>query len=144
MPYVTFTTAQAAQIRQYLGYPNLFRYLNPRLESAIVVVDADADAAALAIALLAKIAGVEAQLSSLLTQIGLAKADEVAWFQGSRQNGTAGVDGVRAEGRRFSTQLSILFGVPFGSDPWSERGYDGDDWMHAGNQYGKGGVSPMG
>jgi hypothetical protein len=144
MAYVTFTTGQVALFRLYLGYPNLFRFLNPRLESAINVVDADPDASSMAIGLLAKIAGIETELGNRLPEIGLAKADEVAWFEGARKNGTAGLDGVRSEGRRFCTQLSTIFGVPLVADVFGERGYPGDDWMGPERQYGRGGVTPMG
>jgi hypothetical protein len=145
MAYTNFTTAQVAQIRKYLGYPNQFRYLDPRLESAIVIVDQDADAFNLTVGLLTSIAGIETELSNRLTEIGLRKADEVEWHEGARRNGVAGVDGVRAEGRRFCSQLSQLMGVPLAGDAFGERGYGGDWWMHAGTQSSDGGgVIPLG
>ncbi len=141
---MAFTTSEDAQIRQTLGYPNSWRYKDPRLESQIEVVGADVDASAMVLALLVKVAAVQATIGSTsLTVAGIKKADEVEFFGGSSQAGNGQLGTVRAIGRQLCSQLSILMGVPLYGDIFGEGGYPGDQFMSAQNQYG-GGVFPLG
>jgi len=138
---MAFTAAQQVQIRKYLGYPQVFRYRNSRLEDAITVVGADVDSSAEVVSILASIAGVETGLTSALENAGLKRAEDIEWYQSSA-SGSSEVDTKRAEGRRFCARLSQLFGVPLLNDAFGTAGYEDDGFMGVGHQYG--GPIPMG
>lgn len=122
---MAFSETQKTQIRRYLGYPDVYRQANTRLESAIEVVGSRPETQTLIEADLASLATIEAKLSgSVLSSAGVKKVDEIEFFQ----NGSLSV--TRQEGRRICGRLSITFGVPIASDVFSSMGYQGDAWMH--------------
>lgn len=123
---MAFTTAQATSIRHFLGYPQVYRQSNPRLESAIEVVGGDADAVAIVVALLASIDNVWASMeSTALVSAGLKALDkgDVELYGDNAQ--TAGIQKI---GRMFCARLSGLFGVPLATDVFGTTGYQGDAW----------------
>lgn len=139
-----FTAQNEADIRQSLGYPNSFRYRDPRLESQLQVVGNDPEAAAMALALLLKIAAVQTQITTTgLTVAGIKKADEVEFFPGGNNSGSGVLGTLRATGRQLCSQLSILMGTPLYGDIFGESGYPGDQFMSPREQYG-GGIIPLG
>jgi hypothetical protein len=123
---MAFSSAQETQIRAYLGYPQVYRYANPRLESAIAVVGDDVDATNLAVSIMASIANVDAQIASVgLPSAGLSRLDkgDVELHPDNAQLG-----GMRETGRMYCGRLSDLFGVPVANDYFGNNGYSGDDW----------------
>ena len=126
-----FTSAEATSIRHYLGYPQVYRYQDPRLESAIVQVGGDVDAAALVRLLLTSIDGVFVKVgTSALAGAGVKSLDkgDVELYQGQQ------LEGMREVGRTFCGRLSSLFGVPILADVFGGGGYTGDQWkLGAGN-----------
>ena len=121
-----FTTAQAAQLRSYLGYPQVYLKANPRLESAILVVGANADALALALAIMADVANVDATIAAIgLPSAGVAGLDkgDVQLHDDNKQ-----LEGMNREGRKHCARLSHLFGVPIANDYFGRTGYSGDGW----------------
>ena len=137
---MAFTTAQASAIRFALGYPDLHRYRNTRLEAAITVVGEDVDASARVVALLTELGTLNASayFSGLLTTAGLKRADEVEWYPGTAGGASAPTAGVERRGRQVCNQLSIIFGVPIANDIFSTIGYTSDGWMGRTNQWGSG------
>ncbi len=141
---MAFTSAQASAIRFVLGYPDLHRYRNTRLEAAIEVVGNDADASARVIALLTEIATINGStyFANLLGMAGLKKADEVEWYPWTQGGASAPTAAAVHRGRMLCAQVSIIFGVPIANDIFSTAGYtSGDGWMGRVNQYG---VFPLG
>lgn len=119
-----FSDAQKTQIRRYLGYPDVYRQANTRLESAIDVVGGRPDTQALIEADLAALATIETKLNgTVLSSAGVKKVDEIEFFQ----NGNVSV--TRNEGRRICGRMSVTFGVPLASDVFGNAGYCGDGWM---------------
>lgn len=142
----TFTTTQAAQIRMYLGYPDLFRYKNVRLESILQGDEVSDDALALIADNLASLAALDARLAGnggLIGQAvetaGFKKADEVELFQGQT------IRDLRRLGKQLATRISNTLGVPFYGDPYGEGGYPGDSYSAGGlNPNGAGNIIPLG
>lgn len=127
---MALTGAQTTAIRSYLGYANLNRYKNTRLEGTFTALDADGEAAV--VVLLTNIAAVDAALSTAaLTTGGLKKVDEVEFYP---TNGVASgaVANIRAQGRLLISRLSVLLGVPFYGDYFGGNGYPGDTYSDIG------------
>ena len=121
---MSFSDAQKTQIRRYLGYPDVYRQANTRLESAIDVVGSRPDTQSLIESDLAALVAIEAKLSgAVLSSAGVKKVDEIEFFQ----NGNISV--TRSEGRRICGRMSVTFGVPLASDVFGNAGYCGDGWM---------------
>lgn len=138
-----FTTSQQTQIRKWLGFPQLFRFRDLRLESAIEVVGGDVDAMAEVVTVLDALTALDAAVLSSLDLAGIKKADEVEFFEGKTKTGTAVTDAQKVHGRMLCSRLSTLFGVPIAVDVFGTKGYGGDWWMSASFQ-GSGGVTPLG
>lgn len=136
---MAFTEAQKVKLRVYLGYPDTYQQANTRLESAIDVIGGRAATQTEVESVLASLAAVETSLASSLSSAGLKRAEDVEWYEGS--SGSAAIDQKRSEGRRYCSRLSIIFGVPLAGDYFGSRGYEGDNWMGVGHQYG---VIPLG
>jgi hypothetical protein len=142
----TFTTTQAAQVRMYLGYPDLFRYENPRLESILQGDELSADALTIIANLLAQLNGLDGLLGGTGTLVGQAaetagvqKADEVTLYKGQT------IADLRKLGRQAASRISNMLGVPFYGDPWGEGGYPGDTYSAGGLGPANGGnVIPLG
>lgn len=131
---MAFTEAQKVKIRFYLGFPDVFRYANPRLESALDVVGGRPDTQAEVEKILARLVVIETAIESSLSTAGLKRAEDVEWYQG----GAAGtqIEGKRSEGKSYCSRLSILFGIPLQADAFGTGGYQGDNWMGRQFQYG--------
>ncbi len=124
---MAFTSAQTASIRTYLGYPAIYRFANPRLESAIVLAAADDDVSAQVITILGNIAGVLTQIQGVaLVSAGVTSLDK---GDVSLDVGNAQTRGMVRIGRMWVAQLSGIFGVPVGTDVFGAVGYGGDGWM---------------
>lgn len=131
---MAFTEAQKVKIRFYLGFPDVFRYANTRLESAIDVIGGRAETQTEVESVLARLVVIETAIESSLSTAGLKRAEDVEWYQG----GAAGtqIEGKRAEGKAYCSRLSIIFGIPLQGDAFGTGGYRGDNWMGRQFQYG--------
>jgi len=128
---MAFTDAQKAKIRRYLGYPDVFRYANTRLESAIEVIGGRAEVQTLVEADLTALDAIDAKLSSAASsQGGIKRVDDIEFYQGQV------VSQIQSDGRRIVGRLSITFGVPIEGDYFGSGGYLGDGWSRKQTQYG--------
>ena len=135
---MAFTDDQKTQIRRYLGFPDVFRASNTRLESAMDVIGGRSEVQSMIESDLAAITAIEAKLTDSLSSAGIKKVDEIEFFEAGQRKA------IREEGRRLCGRLSITMGVPLVADAFGERGYMGDGFMGAGFQYGNGGMFPVG
>lgn len=129
---MSLTGAQTTKARLYLGYANLFRYKNVRLESTFTQLDSDAEA--VVVQLLTDIATQDGIVQSSANQVGgIKKVDEVEFFGGNGQ-GMTKVDIARERGRELIGRLSTMLGVPpfEGYDYFGTAGYGGDDFSEFG------------
>jgi hypothetical protein len=141
---MALTATQQAQIRRFLGYPDLFRYQNTRLEGAING-NLSPEAETLIIADLAQLVTIDTALTSGvgLKTAGVKKADEVEFF-----GAMVTINSIRSLGRTVAGRISTALGVPFGADYFGGGGYPGDTFsgalgMGSGNSNG-GGPIPLG
>lgn len=146
---MAFTEAQKVKIRHYLGFPDVYRYANPRLESAMDVIGERPDTKAMIEEIMAEVAAGLLALSptndsGLHTQAGLKKVDEIEFF-GDAKSGTvsAASDSMKTLVRENIGRLSIAFGVPVVHDIVGGGGYKLDSWGSEGFQ-GGGNIIPLG
>ncbi|MDI3282120.1 hypothetical protein [Polyangium sp. 15x6] len=138
---MAFSEAQKTDIRFYLGYPDVYRYANPRLENAIEVVGGRPESQAkveLLLSLLANVmganAGDPAQIDKALQNAGLKaveSADDRIEFGDSSGEGTyssSSLNSVSDYGRMLVSALSSFMGVPIASNVFGKGGYVGDQW----------------
>lgn len=123
---MSFTNAEKYKIRKYLGYPQVYKQANPRLESALDQVGLDVDAVADVQDILSKITQVETFLIQALSTAGLKKAEEIEWYPDT--SGSATVVSLNQQARKFCSQLSSIFGVPIETNIFGTKGYAGDRW----------------
>lgn len=125
---MAFTLDEQAQIRLYLGYPDIFRYQNTRLEGVIAVDGAlHLEAEAVVRTALANLVNVEnAILNSGIARAGLKRVDEIEFFA-SRT-----LTELRRWGRMYAGRISITLGVPIYSDVFGDEGYLGDKYSAGG------------
>jgi hypothetical protein len=150
---MAFTEAQRVQIRFYLGFTDLFRDHNHRLESAMTVVgDRPATQAQIEL-ILASLVTAEASLQTAVTSVasgtatgGIKKVDEAEFYQTSTSSSTSiddkAIENARRNCRMYASRLSIMLGVPIVGDVFGGLGYQGDRWMGRGFQ--GGGEIPLG
>jgi hypothetical protein len=150
---MAFTEAQRVQIRFYLGFTDLFRDHNSRMESAMDVVgDRPATQAQIEL-ILASLVTAEAALQSAVTSVssgtstgGIKKVDEVEFYQASTSSSSStddkAIENARRNCRMYAGRLSIMLGVPLVGDVFGGLGYQGDCWMGRGFQ--GGGEIPLG
>lgn len=141
---MALTSTQQAQIRQFLGYPDLFRYKNTRLEGAING-NLSLDAEALIIEQIAQLVTIDTALVSGtgLTTAGVKKVDEIEFF-----GAMVTINSLRALGRTVAARISTTLGVPFFSDYFAGAGYPGDAYSDVlgapGGGNGRGGPITLG
>lgn len=143
---MALTTAQQSAIRSFLGYADIFRYKNPRLEGVLAPGLLSADAETLVDNILTQLAAVDAALTGTGGSPGIAqqaagvkKLDEIEFFEGRA------IRDLKRIGRMLITRLSTILGVPPYSDYYGEEGYPGDTYSADGLASGSGGNTiPMG
>lgn len=144
---MAFTDDQRRDIRHYLGFPDVFRSVNSRLESAMDVVGGRPDSVEQVEEILAEIAAAIAAMkpssaTGLHTQAGIKRVDEIEFF-GNAGSGNVAASEMRKVGRQWVNRLSIVMGVPIVHDIFGGGGYVDNSWGGMGFQYG-GGVIPLG
>lgn len=147
---MALTSVERTSIRTYLGYANLHRYLNTRLESAFDAVDTDAETAVRA--MLTELTAVDLVLATagqtVATQGGLkAITGDVEWYE--MASGASNGSGALTRGRMLIARLSTILGVPLYGDYYGASGYPGDTFSEFGllgdQGVGKrGGIIPIG
>lgn len=126
-----FSDTEKAQIRLYLGYPDVYLDANSRLESAMVVVETSRpEVVTIVQDLLTKLAAVDDLLTSAASNGGLKRAEDIEWYQGQE------IRDKRNEGRRLAGRLSGIFGVPIETDAFGSDGFQGYGFTSRGSQYG--------
>lgn len=132
---MTFTDTERAQIRLYLGYPDVYLDANSRLESAMDIVgQSRPEVVTLVQGILAALAVVDTSLTASLTTAGLMQADEVKWYETGKGGGEIEVK--RAEGKRLCSRLSIIFGTEIANDVFADSGFGGYGFTSKTSQYG--------
>ncbi len=122
---MSFTSAQKAQIRTYLGYPGLFLTQNPRLEGALETCGSDTDYSALVIGGLAELADIDSRLATTARSLaGLTAAVGDADFKPGQV-----IADLRNLGREWIGRISFWTGVTPLNDYYSGAGYGDDGWM---------------
>jgi len=111
---MALTSAQKAQIRLYLGFPDVNRSLSPELEGAMLAVSAEAET--LITDLLTRLDSLTTTLEAGWTYQAVIKAEEVTL------SGFSGIDALRSEGRRLVNNLSIILGVQPRTTPFDTGG----------------------
>lgn len=143
---MAFTAEQRRDIRHYLGFPDVFRGANSRLEDAMDVIGGRPEVVEQVEAILAEIAAVIAALSpssssGLHTRAGIRKVDEIEFFGDSGRGNVAAME-MRNLGRQWVGRLSIVMGVPIVHDIFGSTGYVDDSW--GGRAFQVGGLIPLG
>lgn len=136
----TLSNAHKAQIRLYLGYPDLFKYKNTRLESVISDSVLSSEAQDLIISALNSLAVVESFILGTAIQMGgLKRVDDVEFFSGKTTKE------IRHYGKMYVSRISITLGVPVYSDVFGTKGYLGDTFSGLlGNKPHGGNLTPLG
>jgi hypothetical protein len=133
---MAFTSAESFKVRHYLGYPQVYRQSNPRLESAITLVGEDVDAVAAVQGLIVSIENVLTAIGSAgINAAGVKSLDQGALeFFGGGSSGVTKTAGLNSIGKQYVAQLSGIFGVPIATNIFGTVGYEGDAWkLGAGN-----------
>lgn len=99
---MALTDAQKAQVRRYLGYPDINREPS-NLESAFDALSAEGEA--VVVSILAEIATIRASISGSQTRQGIKRAEDIEFFQGG------GLQALYAEGNRLAYELGAVFGI---------------------------------
>lgn len=100
---MALTDGQKAQIRLYLGYPDVNRSLRPDLEGAMLALSADAEL--LIEDLLTRLDTLQTALEGHWVYQAVVRAEEVTL------SGMDGLVALRSEGKRLVNQISSILGV---------------------------------
>lgn len=111
---MALTDGQKAQIRLYLGYPDVNRSLRPDLEGAMLAVSADAEL--LIEDLLTRLDSLQTTLEGQWSYQAVIRAEEVTL------SGMNGLIALRQEGKRLVNQLSSILGVKPLTTPFDTGG----------------------
>lgn len=107
---MALTDAQKAQIRRYLGYPDVNRLLHHQLEGALVAISAAGETEISG--LLAQLATLDAQLQASWGRQKVKKAENVVLA------GPDEICALRHEGRRLVGALATLLDVSVRASPF--------------------------
>lgn len=130
---MAFTGMEKARIRLYLGYANLNRYKNTRLESCLQDGEFDTDTETLVRNQLVILAAVDAFTgpTTITTSAGrgaLKRVDETEFYNIITGAGIVNASSLTPVqiGSLALNKLSIIFGVPPFGDYFGTAGYPGD------------------
>jgi len=138
---MAFTETQKVNIRFYLGYPDIYRQSNPRLENAIEIMGTRPETQLKVEVLLAKLdaiygvnPGDPSQIDKALLYAGYTESesadDRVVFGDSSAQgsSSSAVLNTLNDYGRQLVGALSSWCGVPIASNVFGRVGYIGDQW----------------
>lgn len=135
---MALSATQKAQIRQYLGYPDLYRYKNVRLEG-VLDGNLSAEAETLVAGYLTQLAAIDAVVTGkVVSRAGLKRVDEIEFYEGKQRQE------VLAIGRQYVGRLSNALGVPVYGDAFGDSGYPGDSFSEFGLAPGAGNTIKLG
>lgn len=126
----TLTDTEKSQLRSFLGYSQFNRFRNPKLESAMDLIDPGAEA--MIRAEIAEVLAVnEALKGTTRTVAGIAQADDARFY--SRKDGDRFTAQVR-EGHMHIARISKTLDVPVrdGSDWFSTASSQQSSWSGTG------------
>lgn len=137
---MALTAVQQTQIRAYLGYPDLWRYKDTRLEGVIGNTILGPEAEERVTLILRRLVVIDNRMFGdgvtagvILSASGIEQVDEIKFFAGMA------IKEVVSIGRKLINQLSIIFGVPLNADYYGVNGYPGDTYSAGGLGSGGGG-----
>lgn len=145
---MAFTDAQKADLRSYMGYPDVFRYANTRLENAFDVIGARAEVQAKVVAWMAVIVAVDALIQAPGGGGGaggasgsIKRVDEIEFYPLTSASGSSSMVSWSslpplAQGKIACARISRLFGVPLEGDYFGTTGYSDDEWSRREQQFG--------
>lgn len=122
---MAFTSEEKSKIRQYLGFPDVYVFANPRLEGALDVAGADVDVVTIVQELLTKLEAVETAIDTgALTVAGIKSVGtgDPEFYQGGK------IRDLRSIGRGLCAKLSVKLGVQVVHDYFGTEGYSSDEW----------------
>lgn len=140
---MAFTDTERTDIRFFLGYPDVYQYTNPRLESAMDLVGERPAPKAKVLVILARLnliygaaAGDPGQIDTAIQKAGLKaveSADDRIEFGesggGSGNSSSAALNTTNDVGRQLAGALSSFLGVAIATNVFGKAGYQGDSWM---------------
>lgn len=122
---MAFTETQKTAIRRYLGYPDIYRYRDTRLEGLLDgALSATAETAVIADLALCDAASTKL-FGTTLDTAGVKRVEDIEFFENKSMIET------RNSARSASGRISITLGVPFFADFWGTDGYPGDQYTEA-------------
>jgi hypothetical protein len=143
---MAFTEQAKADIRFFMGYPDVYRYINSRLENAIEVVGTHPEAQARVELILLKLntlfgSNANGPIANQVNFAGMTKVesrDDIVEFGNASGNGGSqiAVD-QNAYGNMLCGMLAKTFAVDLGGRIFSSSGYEGDRWMSTNNMSNK-------
>lgn len=138
---MAFTETQKVNIRFFLGYPDIYRQINPRLENAITIMGTRPETQLKVEVILSKLEviygvnpGDPSQIDNALSKAGLKEvesADDRVVFGDSSAQGSSSsaiLNTLNDYGRQLVGALSSWCGVPIASNVFGKAGYIGDVW----------------
>jgi hypothetical protein len=126
----TLSDTEKAQLRAFLGYAQFNRFRNPKLESALDLIDGGAET--MIRAEIVEVLAVNAALRGTTRTIaGIAQADDARFF--GRKDGNR-FDELRREGHMHIARISKTLDVPVrdGSDWFSTESSEPSNWSGTG------------
>lgn len=144
-----FTETQKVDIRFFLGYPDIYRFSNPRLENAIDIMGERPETQNKVEVLLSKLNSIyganPGDVSSIDETLQALGAEEVKDADTTIKFGSSGnkfggastnskLNSLNDYARQLVGALSSWFGVPIASNVFGKAGYVGDSWTRTNGQ----------
>lgn len=139
---MAFNDTQKSDIRFFLGYPDVYRQVDSRLENAMDVVGSRPEPQLRVELLLAKLNAfygdgiTPSPIDGQINFAGIAKVesrDDIVEY--GNENGVSQIGTDQSSyARRLVSALSSFMGVPIGSNIFGSCGYTGDHWMSTNKQ----------
>lgn len=119
---MALTDAQKAQVRRYLGFPDVGRESDGLLEGAMDALSVEGEA--LVVVILTALADIQTKLSAAQTRMQIVQIEDVKFAGGDE------VKGLWAEGNRLAADLAVTLGItarrrPFGGGGGTRMTYRG-------------------
>lgn len=147
---MAFTEQNKVDIRFFLGYPDVYRQSNPRLENAIDIMGSRPETQNKVEMLLARlntIYGIDpndpGSINKAINAAGISKVVDAFGETVEYGNTAASKKGsasssilndINAYGRQLAGALSSFFGTPIASNVFGTYGYVGDAWKSGNKQ----------
>lgn len=140
---MAFSEQAKADIRFFMGYPDVYRYINSRLENALDVVGTHPEAQARVELILLKLnalfgADANGPIGNQVNFAGISKVesrDDIVEYGNGGGSGSGSQIAIDQNkyGAMLCGMLAKTFGVGLGGHIFSTSGYEGDGWMSTNN-----------